>query len=1036
MSESKATVLSYCEITSDGVSRTISWPNRSQHELDVFAVGDVIGDRYVLRAELGSGGMGRVFLARDTTLDRDVALKIELQRAADNGSAYQPDLAREAKLAALLKHENIASVYDFGIHAGKPFTIFEYVEGRNLRSVMKRRDKWSVADVQTIIEPLADALDFAHVEGVIHSDLKPENICLSASGTPKILDFGIARNLHADFDTVTFRGTPSYASPEQATCRPADGRSDQYALGLITFELLAGRRPFLEDCPLKLLQMHERKSPPRLQDSRDDLPRSVTDAIMKTLEKDPNNRFATCREFAAAFSVSSHAGGTPGGYAAETEIHIAETRSESLVARMLARTLESVGYSTWYYQRDALPGIPLGRQVRESLQAARAALLLISHSSLASNDFANEVMAAHRLGRACLPVLVDVSLEEFESHQPIWRPVLGAAGIIELERDNIDKTFDRIVSAIELLGIAPSQAPSKADTPRRSAATQIWATDANQIEINELDRIVFKNEIINEFLNRKNKYFLSATKGLGKTLLLTFKRHLLTGQGHGDDAICLIPKGRPYLDFMSEMKSLSAKYESPLSDVSNCKRLWGAALRIAVLSHHGSLLHEDQLFELKPFPQRIQRWLNGANIEPTVVFKELTSLPISDVNRLIDNTENFLDQQIRQLHGATLLFVDKVDQAVRRLSRAAWINIQAGLIEAAWDLMSANSHIKVFASIRQEAFANYESDIKSNLFGATTMLRYSDTDLRSLVDRLASCYEGTSGYKEFVGVNVVKHPRREFPEDSFGFLRRYTFGRPRDFVAIASELSAGLSSLDEHRYCEIVRRTSAMGLVGNVFDELQVFLDCLQDRANRLGFLGQLPANILTRPQAIAVSARFNGLPDDSLWHFDEESPELFHPFRDLYLTGLLGFVRRNDQDIQTQRFRQPDDMLTDAAADLPNSRHYFIHPALSEYIQQHRQAGDYRIIQHVLVGENAAWHAFDPTICQIEEELSKVEDMNLRIAVHDLLSNAKSILLSAKPRNLSIELNSSADWKRAREQLERSGYDEVILWFEELLAC
>lgn len=253
-------------------------------------------------------------------------------------------------------------------------------------------------------------------------------------------------------------------------------------------------------------------------------------------------------------------------------------------------------------------------------------------------------------------------------------------------------------------------------------------------------------------------------------------------------------------------------------------------------------------------------------------------------------------------------------------------------------------------------------------------------------------------------------------------------------MAIASELSASLTSLDEQQYVVTVRRASAMGLVANVFDETHVFLDCLGDKSARLMFLNEIPANILTRSEAIAVSARFNGLPEESLGHFDEESPEIYHPFRDLFLTGLLGVVRRDDQDRESQRFRQPDDVLNDASKDLPHSTHYFIHPALSEYIQQHRHAGGFRYVQQVLVGENAPWHSFDATICQIESELTQVNDAHLRNEVHRLLANAKTILLSAKPKNLRVELESSTDWNLTRDRLLRGGYDDVILWFEELL--
>ncbi len=1027
----KPTALTYCEVTTDGANRSVRWTADFMAGLRDFSIGSEIGGRYLLRSELGEGGMGKVFLAHDRTLDRNVALKVDLQSRVQL-TGTELDLVHEARIAALLQHEGIASVYDFGTHADKPFTIFEFIDGQNLRREIAKRQQWAASEVAGLVERIANALDFAHAEGIIHSDLKPENICIRPDGTPIILDFGIARNLNADFDSSTFRGTAAYASPEQAGARVLDGRSDQYALGLIAYELLAGQRPFQDDDALMQLHLHEYEAPPALQKLRPDIPAGVATAIMRTLEKKPANRFATCREFASSLAASLDPSNQQERIT-DSEVHISETSTESLVARKLAVELERHGFRTWYYQRDALPGIPLSRQVHHSLQSSRAALLLISRASLASADFAEEVMTAHKLGRVCLPVLVGMSLEEFDSHQPIWRPALGSSAVIELDRDAVDTTLERIIAAVTQLGIQPGSSTTLPATHTRSTSTQIWATDANQIEINEVDRIVYRNECIDEFLNRRNRYFLSATKGLGKTLLLTYKRRLLTEHGTSEDMVCLIPKGRPYLDFMSEMKFLSARFEKPLSDLSTCKRLWGAALRISILSHHGSLLQDDQHFELEPFPPRIQRWLKGANVEPTVVFKELTSLRISDVNRLIDSTENFLDGQVRQVHHSTLVFVDKVDQAVRRMSRPAWINIQAGLIEAAWDLMSANSHIKVFASIRQEAFANYESDIKSNLFGATTVLRYSDDDLHGLMDRLAGCYEGTTDFKQFVGVNVIKHPRRPLPEDSFEFLRRYTLGRPRDFVAIASELSSGLTSLDEHRYCDLIRHTSAMALVATVFDETQVFLDCLHEKTNRLKFLSQIPANILTRDVAVSVSARFNGLPEDSLWHFDEESPDIFHPFRDLYLTGLLGVVNRDEQDVETQRFRQPDDVFNDAARDLPESSHYFLHPALVEYIQQYQQSGNFRTCQHILVGDNASWQAFDTTICQIEAELASVEDPMLRDAVHSLVSKAKTILLSAKPGSLRVEMEVSPKWLRTREKLLKSRHDDVILWIEEL---
>jgi hypothetical protein len=531
--------------------------------------------------------------------------------------------------------------------------------------------------------------------------------------------------------------------------------------------------------------------------------------------------------------------------------------------------------------------------------------------------------------------------------------MLGASPMIEYRRTNpLREILDRITAAAETLDIGIDERIAVAPVEStRSCAGQIWATDANQIDILDLDQVLFRNGTIDDFLNRKHRHFISATKGFGKTLLLT-QSNASTNQ-----PITMIPEGRPYLDFMSEMRSLSSKYEKPLSDLSNTKRLWSAAFRIAALSHHPAVIDESERTEIEVFPDRIRRWLAGAKIQPTVVFKELTALRVSELNRLIDRTENFLDQKMRQIHGGACFFIDKVDQAIRHLSRDAWIAIQAGLIEAAWETMNANSHLKIYASIRQEAFSNYESDIKSNLFAATTSLNYSEDELQALLDQLARCYEGCGTFADFLGMNVVRHGQRPTPEDSFQYVRRHTCGRPRDLVAIASEISSKRSSLNEKRLREIVQQTSSTVVVSNIFDEVRVFLNCLGDRDARLRFFAAIPANILDKPDAIRACEEFNRLEPGTLEHFGEDSSDIFHPFRDLYFAGLLGVVQRDpEMGITIQRFRRPHDSLTYSATELPDSPLFLIHPALDTFIRAHRTRTPFLQFQHVRVGENMLW--------------------------------------------------------------------------------
>src|SRR5262249_20923109 len=151
--------------------------------------------------------------------------------------------AEEARLGANLTHPAIATVYDFGFHDGEPFTVFEYIPGETLRKLLLRRRRLPLEEVRLLVGPLAQALDFAHSRHVVHRDLTPENLRATAKGLFKVLDLGLAKEFRNQTDW-RFAGTPAYASPEQASGLPCDGRTDQYALALIVQELLTGQRAF------------------------------------------------------------------------------------------------------------------------------------------------------------------------------------------------------------------------------------------------------------------------------------------------------------------------------------------------------------------------------------------------------------------------------------------------------------------------------------------------------------------------------------------------------------------------------------------------------------------------------------------------------------------------------------------------------------------------------------------------------------------------------------------------------------------------
>ena len=283
---------------------------------DGFTPGTVLQDRYRLIRELGRGGMGVVFLGRDQRLDRQVALKVILASDQTSGSSATMDtrlrssFADEARLGASLTHPAIATVFDYGFHHDNPFTVFEYIEGEMLRSLIERRSRLPLDEVRLIVGPLAQALDFAHGRRIVHRDLKPENIRATEQRQFKILDLGLAREFNRQEDW-RFAGTPAYAAPEQAAELPSDGRADQYALGIIVFELLTGRRPFESNSWIDVLEKHYSEPPPKPRTLVPDLPQSVEDAILRSLEKDPNRRFSTCSELAVALGCQFLSGPAP-----------------------------------------------------------------------------------------------------------------------------------------------------------------------------------------------------------------------------------------------------------------------------------------------------------------------------------------------------------------------------------------------------------------------------------------------------------------------------------------------------------------------------------------------------------------------------------------------------------------------------------------------------------------------------------------------------------------------------------------------------
>lgn len=258
-------------------------------------------DRYEIIEELGIGGMAYVYRARDPLFDREVALKV-LKRELLEDSQLRDRFDRETKIIAKLEHAAIVPVHDVGEDNGQLFYVMRYMTGGSL-SERIHNSSLTINQVAHIFIRLAEALDYAHRKGIVHRDLKPGNILFDEINNAFIADFGIAKFAQAATRITNsgILGTPRYISPEQALGEEADGRSDQYSLAVILFEILSGRAPFEAKTPLAMAMKHATEPAPDILELNPKLPNALGDVMKKVLEKEPGKRYKTCVEFVKAF---------------------------------------------------------------------------------------------------------------------------------------------------------------------------------------------------------------------------------------------------------------------------------------------------------------------------------------------------------------------------------------------------------------------------------------------------------------------------------------------------------------------------------------------------------------------------------------------------------------------------------------------------------------------------------------------------------------------------------------------------------------
>ncbi|HVH09755.1 MAG TPA: protein kinase, partial [Gemmatimonadales bacterium] len=275
---------------------------------DLLRAGSVFANRYEVQELLGSGGMGLVYRAFDRELQEPVAIKtLRPEMVAADGVALER-FKQEIRLARKIAHRHVVRTYDLGEVNGRYYLTMEYVEGTPLKQLIEARGRLPVSVTLTIGKQLCRALEVAHQQGIIHRDIKPQNLAVEPSGFLKVMDFGIARLAHPPHGkglTVegTAIGTPDYMSPEQFAGSELDARSDLYSVAVVLFECLTGRIPFVADSVYALIAKHLEENPPDPRSLNADIPAALAGVILKALAKVPGDRYQSAGELHDALSA-------------------------------------------------------------------------------------------------------------------------------------------------------------------------------------------------------------------------------------------------------------------------------------------------------------------------------------------------------------------------------------------------------------------------------------------------------------------------------------------------------------------------------------------------------------------------------------------------------------------------------------------------------------------------------------------------------------------------------------------------------------
>jgi tetratricopeptide (TPR) repeat protein len=442
-------------------------------------VGQRLG-QYEVVSLLGTGGMARVYRARQTTIVREVALKV-INPSEDNRDDFLRRFSREAQLIASMSHPHIGKVFDYGSEAGVFYLVMELLLGGSLAAQL-HSGPLPLERISKLTAQVADALDYAHKRGIVHRDLKPQNVLLDENGNAFITDFGLAKSLNTASTAIntqsgTLIGTPAYMSPEQLRGERVDARSDVYSLGVMVFEMLAGQRPFPSDSIHTLLQSHLYESPPAIHEVNPTLSAQINRVVQRALAKQPSARFEAAGDFSKALDKAIRS--------SVTGMDAITVKVEPLEAIETAETAEITGRSGTTSAASAAPTAPITVPHRRQLLLGAIFIAVIAFVSGAVFVF-NRVTSGSLGPATNAPLVVEpvgtnqhmVLVCQLQRSPDVQRQ--GATAIIEDLRQALEAVP---FAMLRIRGYARECASS--DEARRvaeanKAAVVVWGNDDGQ----------------------------------------------------------------------------------------------------------------------------------------------------------------------------------------------------------------------------------------------------------------------------------------------------------------------------------------------------------------------------------------------------------------------------------------------------------------------------------------------------------------------------------------------------------------------------